>query len=76
MPGAAGQGSILVLTMAERDYSLSQISRYVEENNAKILTRPRERQDEHDPYRIRLTLQASTPTIWPASRPRWSGLAT
>ena len=31
-------GSILVLKMGERDYSLTEISRIVEENNAKILS--------------------------------------
>ena len=56
---AAGQGGIIVLSMEERDYSLSQISRYVEENNAKILS-AHVNQDEHDPYRIRLTLKLNT----------------
>ncbi len=58
-PGPAGQGGILVLTMEERDYSLTQISRYVEENNAKIVS-AHVAQDEHDPYRIRLTLKLNT----------------
>ena len=62
VPGAAGQGSILVLTMEERDYSLSQISRYVEENNAKILS-AHVVTDEHDPYRIRLTLRLNTDNL-------------
>ncbi|TPG62333.1 CBS domain-containing protein [Hymenobacter nivis] len=59
---APGQGGIIVLSMAERDYSLSQISRYVEENNAKIVnahTVP----DELDPYRIRLTLKLNTDNL-------------
>ncbi|MCB2409455.1 CBS domain-containing protein [Hymenobacter sp. BT178] len=59
LPIAAGQGSILVLSMPERDYSLTQISRYVEENNAKILS-AHVAQDEHDPYKIRLTLKLNT----------------
>jgi len=62
VPGVAGQGSILVLTMEERDYSLSQISRYVEENNAKILS-AHVIADEHDPYRIRLTLRLNTDNL-------------
>ena len=62
VPGPAGQGSILVLTMEERDYSLSQISRYVEENNAKILS-AHVIADEHDPYRIRLTLRLNTDNL-------------
>lgn len=56
---AGGQGGIIVLSMEERDYSLSQISRYVEENDAKILS-AHVAQDEHDPYRIRLTLKLNT----------------
>jgi acetoin utilization protein AcuB len=59
---AGGQGGILVLTMEERDYSLSQISRYVEENNAKILS-AHVAQDEHDPYRVRLTLKLNTDSL-------------
>lgn len=59
MPGPAGQGGILVLSMEERDYSLTQISRYVEENNAKIIS-AHVAQDEHDSYRIRLTLKLNT----------------
>ena len=62
VPGPAGQGGILVLTMEERDYSLSQISRYVEENNAKIVS-VQVNQDEHDPYRIRLTLKLNTDNL-------------
>ena len=54
-----GQGGIIVLAMEERDYSLTQISRYVEENNAKIISAI-VAQDELDPYRIRLTLKLNT----------------
>ena len=61
-PIAAGQGAVLVLSMEERDYSLATISRYVEENNAKILS-AHVAQDEHDPYRIRLTLKVNTPSL-------------
>lgn len=56
---AGGQGGIIVLTMEERDYSLTQISRYVEENNAKIVS-AQVAQDELDPFRIRLTLKLNT----------------
>ncbi|WP_345116017.1 CBS domain-containing protein [Hymenobacter algoricola] len=62
LPIAAGQGGIIVLSMAERDYTLTQISRYVEENNAKILS-AHVAQDEHDPYKIRLTLKLNTPDL-------------
>jgi acetoin utilization protein AcuB len=62
MPIAVGQGGIVVMSMAERDYSLTQISRYVEENNAKILS-AHVAQDEHDPYKIRLTLKLNTPDL-------------
>lgn len=61
-PIAVGQGAVIVLSMEERDYSLSAISRYIEENNAKILS-AHVAQDEHDPYRIRLTLKVNTPTL-------------
>ncbi|SNR77530.1 CBS domain-containing protein [Hymenobacter mucosus] len=62
VPVATGQQGIIVLSMEERDYSLTQISRYVEENNAKIMS-AHVAQDEHDPYRIRLTLKLNTPSI-------------
>lgn len=62
VPVATGQQGIIVLAMEERDYSLTQISRYVEENNAKIMS-AHVAQDEHDPYRIRLTLKLNTPNI-------------
>ena len=61
-PIAAGQGAVIVLSMEERDYSLATISRYIEENNAKVLS-AHVAQDEHDPYRIRLTLKVNTPTL-------------
>ena len=59
---APGQGGIIVLSMEERDYSLTQISRYVEENNAKIISAI-VAQDEVDPYRIRLTLKLNTNSL-------------
>ncbi|MCA8832198.1 CBS domain-containing protein [Hymenobacter pini] len=62
VPVTTSQQGILVLAMEERDYSLSQISRYVEENNAKIMS-AHVAQDEHDPYRIRLTLKLNTPNL-------------
>jgi len=62
MPIGVGQGGILVLSMDERDYSLTQISRYVEENNAKILS-AHVAKDEQDPYKIRLTLKLNTPNL-------------
>lgn len=38
MQGASQRGGIIVLEMWERDYSMQQISRIIEENNAKILS--------------------------------------
>lgn len=38
MQGAGNPGGIIVLEMKESDYSLQQIARIVEENNAKILS--------------------------------------
>jgi acetoin utilization protein AcuB len=59
MSALQGQGGILVLSMAERDYSLSQISRLIEEENTKILS-AYVSPDELDPYKIKLTLKLST----------------
>ncbi|TXK36631.1 cbs domain containing protein [Pontibacter qinzhouensis] len=59
MSALQGQGSILVLSMPERDYSLSQISRLIEEENAKILS-AYVSPDELDPYNIKLTLKLNT----------------
>jgi len=49
-------GAILVLSMESRDYSLSEISRLIEEENAKILGSTI-REDDSDPMRLRLTLK-------------------
>lgn len=59
MSALQGQGSILVLSMPERDYSLSQISRLIEEENVKILS-AYVSPDEMDPYKIKLTLKLNT----------------
>ncbi len=56
------QGGIVVLAMNFRDYSLAQISRLVEENNAKVLSAFVE-EDEKSPERIRLTLKLNTDDI-------------
>ncbi|MFC6996822.1 CBS domain-containing protein [Rufibacter roseus] len=59
MSAMQGQGGILVLCMAERDYSLSEISRLVESNNAKILS-AYVSPDEADIFKIKLTLKINT----------------
>ena len=59
MSALQGQGSILVLAMPERDYSLSQISRLIEEDNVKILS-AYVSPDELDPFQIKLTLKLNT----------------
>jgi acetoin utilization protein AcuB len=51
-----GTGGIIVLAMPERDYSLSQISRLIEAEDAKIMS-AYVTADETDPYRIHLTLK-------------------
>jgi hypothetical protein len=38
MQGANQRGGIVVLEMWDKDYSMQQISRIIEENNAKILS--------------------------------------
>lgn len=59
MSALQGPGGILVLNMNERDYSLSQISRLVEENQAKILS-AYVSSDEMDDYKIKVTLKINT----------------
>jgi acetoin utilization protein AcuB len=59
MSALQGQGGILVLCMPERDYSLSEISRHVESNNAKILS-AYVSLDEMDMRNIKLTLKINT----------------
>ncbi len=49
-------GGILVLSMNHNDYSLSEISRLIEENHAKILSSI-VKEDPLDPVKIRLTLK-------------------
>jgi len=49
-------GAILVLSMAARDYSLSEISRLVEEEGAKILGSTI-REDTNDPQKLKLSLK-------------------
>ena len=50
------QGGILVLSISQIDYSMSEISRLIEENNAKILSSS-VKVDELDPSKIKLTLK-------------------
>lgn len=59
MSALQGNGGILVLSMAERDYSLSQISRLIEAENAKILS-AYVSPDEMDTFKIKLTLKINT----------------
>jgi len=49
-------GGILVLSMDLVDYSLAEISRYVEENNAKIISSTMV-EDTHDKGKIKLTIK-------------------
>ncbi len=59
MSALQGQGSIIVLSMSERDYSLSHISRLIEEDNVKILS-AYVSPDELDPYNMKLTLKLNS----------------
>lgn len=52
-------GGILVLSMDQRDYSLAEISRLIEENNVKILTSS-VKSDPDDPNQIRVTIKLNT----------------
>lgn len=56
MFASQGPGGIIVLSMKENDYSLSQISRLVESNDAKVLS-AFVANDELDPSMIKLTLK-------------------
>lgn len=49
-------GGIIVLSIKQIDYSLAEISRLVEENNAKILSSS-VKEDELDPSMLRVTLK-------------------
>jgi len=49
-------GSVLVLTMQSRDYSLSELSRLIEENNARILSSS-VKHDPIDPNKIKVTIK-------------------
>lgn len=49
-------GGILVLSMNQIDYSLAEISRLIEENNAKILSSS-VKVDEQDPAKLKVTLK-------------------
>ena len=48
-----------MLSMDQRDYSMAEISRLIEENNAKILGSS-VKQDDFDPSKIKLTLKLNT----------------
>lgn len=52
-------GGIIVLSLDQRDYSLAEISRLIEENNAKILGSS-VKQDDFDPSKLKLTLKLNT----------------
>lgn len=52
-------GAIIVLSMDQRDYSLAEISRLIEENQVKIVS-SNVRNDEIDPNKIKLTLKINS----------------
>jgi CBS domain-containing protein len=60
MQGADRPGGIIVLEMAEQDYSLQQIARIVEENNAKILSTS---VSPGDAGQIEVNLKISNPDV-------------
>jgi acetoin utilization protein AcuB len=62
MHGAGQPGGIIVLEMWEKDYSLQQISRIVEENNAKILSMS---VSPGEGGRIEINLKISQPDLNP-----------
>lgn len=58
------QGGILVLSMDSRDYSLAEIGRIVESNDAKILT-THISEDKQNHNKIRVTLKINNPNLNP-----------
>ncbi len=56
------EGSVVVLSMDSRDYSLAELSRLVEENNARILSSS-VKQDPLDNSRIKVTLKINREDI-------------
>ncbi|TAE11639.1 MAG: CBS domain-containing protein [Bacteroidetes bacterium] len=56
------QGGILVFLIDKRDYSLTEISRLVESNNAKILS-TYITDDKHDLHKLRITIKINTPDL-------------
>ena len=56
------QGSVVVLSMNNSDYSLAELSRLVEENNARILSSS-VRQDPSDSSMIKVTLKINLEDI-------------
>lgn len=59
MSSMQGPGGILVIRLNERDYSLQEISRLIEENNAKILSLNLSN-DEKSIDKIRITIKVSS----------------
>ncbi|MEN8247743.1 MAG: CBS domain-containing protein [Bacteroidota bacterium] len=55
-------GSVVVLSMDSRDYSLSELSRFVEENHARILSSS-VKQDPVDNSKIKVTLKINQQDI-------------
>lgn len=63
--GIAEQGAILILTIDERDYSLTEISRLIESNNVKIIGSYFSSAAYGMPDRSRLTLKLNRRDIGP-----------
>ena len=55
-------GSVVVISMDSRDYSLAELSRFVEENNARILSSS-VKQDPVDSSKIKVTLKINREEI-------------
>jgi acetoin utilization protein AcuB len=56
------EGSILILSTSMLNYSLTEISRLVETNNAKVLSAFLE-SSPHDPYQLFVTLKINQPDL-------------
>lgn len=62
MHSIRSNGSILVLSILERDYSLHELARIVESNGAKILAMFSETKED-DPYNILITFKLNLPDL-------------
>jgi hypothetical protein len=62
MHGVLSNGSVLVISLLERDYSLHELARIIESNGSKILAMFSDTQED-DPFTILITFKLNLPDI-------------